>query len=72
MNNRERLKLLLYENGITQVGAARLIEEITHRPCSARSVRTWVNNPDKPSSRACPDWVIDVLKIALLEKGYKP
>nr|WP_242451024.1 hypothetical protein [Sodalis glossinidius] len=71
MNNREKLRLILFENRLTQIRAAELIEEFTMQPCSIRSVHSWLNDPTKPSSRACPDWVITALEKALLEKGHQ-
>ncbi|MDL1250239.1 hypothetical protein PST86_14675 [Yersinia pestis] len=69
MNNREKLRVFLFENRLTQKKAAEMIEELTCRPCSVRSMRTWLNDPTKSSSRPCPDWVLTVLKKAMTEKG---
>lgn len=63
--NREKLLVLLAENGLTQAQAAYLICEFTRRPCSVRTVRSWVNDPQKPSSRSCPDWAVEALAEAL-------
>lgn len=65
MSNREKFLALLDSHGITQAGAAALIWAQTGRPCSVRTVRSWVNDPDKPSSRPCPDWAVAVLARAL-------
>jgi hypothetical protein len=65
MSNRAAFLTLLAGNGLTQARAATLISEYTRRPCSVRTVRSWVNDPDKPSSRTCPDWAVDALKEAL-------
>ncbi|MCL6336280.1 hypothetical protein EXT65_21030 [Pectobacterium carotovorum subsp. carotovorum] len=56
---------LLKEYGLTQARAAYLICEHTRRPCSVRAVRSWLNDPSKPSARTCPDWAVDALKQAL-------
>lgn len=64
-DNRTEFLALLADNGLTQAKAAYLICEYTRRPCSVRTVRSWINDPNKPSSRTCPDWAIDALKGAL-------
>ncbi len=56
---------LLAESGLTQAMAATLICEYTRRPCSVRAVKSWVNDPEKPSSRTCPDWAVEALTEAL-------
>ncbi|HAF2404735.1 TPA: hypothetical protein G8N69_004837 [Salmonella enterica] len=66
--NRAKLLKLLAEHNITQREAAELIREESMRPCTERAVRTWVNDPDKPSSRPCPQWAIDVLLTALSKR----
>lgn len=69
MDNRARYQKLLDEHGLTQADSAALICEYTRRPCSVRAVRSWVNDPKKPSSRACPDWAVDALEKALMAKA---
>ncbi|EGT3611263.1 hypothetical protein FAP59_16845 [Morganella morganii] len=64
-DNRKKFLKLLADHNLTQAKAARLICEYTHRPCSVRTVRSWINNPDKPSSRICPDWAVEALTKAL-------
>lgn len=64
-DNRAQFLALLADYGLTQAKAAYLICEYTRRPCSVRTVRSWVNDPDKPSSRPCPDWAVEVLAEAL-------
>lgn len=65
MSNRVEYKRLLDEYGLTQADSAALICKQTQRPCSVRAVRSWLNDPDKPSSRPCPDWALAALKNAL-------
>jgi hypothetical protein len=65
MDNRTRFLTLLKENGITQAKSAVLIAAVTSRPCSARTVRSWVNDPDKPSSTPCPEWAVAALEKAI-------
>lgn len=65
MDNRERYQHLLDEHEISQVKSAELLSLITQRPCSARAVRSWLNDPEKPSSRPCPDWAVAALESAI-------
>lgn len=65
MDNRKRFQLLLKANGITQAKSAELISAVTERPCAARTVRSWLNDPDKPSSTPCPDWAVAALEKAI-------
>lgn len=65
MGNREQLRLLLEEYQLTQAKAAELLCYQTQRPCSVRTVRSWLNDPDKVSSRPCPEWAIVALRAAI-------
>jgi hypothetical protein len=65
MDNRTRYRHLLKDNGITQDKSAVLITAVTQRPCSPRTVRSWLNDPDKPSSSPCPDWAVAALEKAV-------
>lgn len=65
MDNRTRYKALLAEHAITQAESAALICEYTHKPCAVRTVRAWVNDPEKPSSNPCPDWAVNALEASL-------
>lgn len=65
MDNRTRYLQLLKAYGITQAKSAELVAAVTQRPCSARTVRSWVNDPDKPSSSPCPDWAVAALEKAI-------
>ena len=62
MANREKLKAILARYQISQAKCAEIICAVSGRPCSVRAVRSWVNDPDKPSTRNCPDWVIELLE----------
>lgn len=64
-SNRERFLALLQAHGLTQARSAELICQQTQRPCAVRTVRSWLNDPDKPSSRECPDWAVQALQRAL-------
>lgn len=65
MDNRARYLHLLGVHGITQAKSAVLITAVTQRPCSERTVRAWLNDPDKPSSRPCPDWAVRAIEKAI-------
>lgn len=64
-DNRKNFLKLLADHNLTQAKAAYLICEYTRRPCSVRAVRSWINDPDKPSSRPCPDWAVEALSKAI-------
>jgi hypothetical protein len=68
MSNSERYRQLLADHGLTQAQSAALICEQTKRPCSVRAVRSWLNDPEKASSRACPDWAVAALEAALANR----
>lgn len=65
MDNRERFRHVLKLHGITQAQSAVLITAVTTRPCAVRTVRSWLNDPDKPSSSPCPDWALAALEKAV-------
>ncbi|MDU4254550.1 hypothetical protein [Pseudomonas sp.] len=65
MDNRTRYLELLNTYGITQAKSAELITAVTRRPCAVRTVRSWVNDPEKKSSSPCPDWAVDALERAI-------
>lgn len=65
MDNRERFRELLKANRIKQKECHGLITAVTMRPCAARTVRSWLNDPDKPSSSPCPDWAVAALEKAI-------
>jgi hypothetical protein len=65
MSARNAFRQLLERHGLTQAEAAAVICRHTQRPCAVRTVRSWVNDPTKDSSRECPQWAVDVLRSAL-------
>lgn len=65
MENRTRYLQLLKTYGITQAKSAELVAAVTERPCSVRAVRSWLNDPEKPSSSPCPDWAVAALEKAI-------
>lgn len=64
-DTRQEFRDLLATHRLTQDRAAALICGYTHRPCSVRAIRSWVNDPDSPSSRPCPDWAVSALTAAI-------
>ena len=62
MSNKEDFKSLLRACWLTQTRAAQVISEITLRPLSTRTVRSWLTDPANPSYRPCPDWAIEALR----------
>jgi hypothetical protein len=69
MSNRERYRQLLLDYGLTQAESAVLLCEQTQRPCSVRTVRSWLNDPDKASSRECPAWAVTALENAIARRN---
>ena len=67
MDNRTRYLQLLSAHGITQAYSAVLITAVTQRPCSERTVRSWLNDPGKPSARPCPAWAVEAVEKGI---GY--
>lgn len=65
MTQREELAALLTRYGLTQARAASLISQNVERSCSVRSIKAWLSEPERPSSRPCPEWAIQALKRAL-------
>lgn len=55
------------------------LSDITKKSVSNRTVQAWLMDPDKPSSRTCPEWALQALKTyiaaasnsAYLEEGRK-
>ena len=65
MDNRTRYLQLLDTYGITQAKSAELIAAVTAPPCAVRTVRSWLNDPEKPSSTPCPDYAVVNLEKAI-------
>ncbi len=65
MDNRMQFRELIARHELKQYEAAALICAYTSRPCAVRTVRSWINDPEKPSSYPCPDWAVSALKDAL-------
>jgi len=65
MTNSEKFNQIRLKNNLTQAECAALICKLTQRPLSVRTVRSWLNDPDKPSSRPCPEWAVDALLNAI-------
>lgn len=64
--HRKRLHALIEESGIVQREAAQLIADQTMRPCSLRSISSWLAGPESPSNaRPCPEWAVHALETKL-------
>jgi len=57
--NRKKFTKLIEQSGFTQAAVAELLAKETKRPCSLRTLQSWLS--DKESARPCPDWPIEVL-----------
>ena len=68
MNNIERFNKIRRDYGLTQADCAAYICEYTRRPLSVRTIRSWLNDQSKPSSRPCPDWAVEALENAVSKK----
>lgn len=66
LKNRDRFNELLVQFGITQHRAAELIAEQTSRPCSIRTVRSWLNDENSSSWRPCPPWAVAALDTRII------
>lgn len=64
--NRQAFMALLKKYEVKQGESAMLINAVTRRPCSARAVRSWLNDPTKKSSRPCPSWAVNALKDGIV------
>lgn len=65
MTNQERFRKLCADGNATQEEAARLIADQTMRPCSERTVRSWLASAKTGSARPCPDWAVLALETKL-------
>ena len=66
LRNQQEFKELLKKMGITQAHAAKLIQENTNQPVTARKVRTWLAEPKLNSARSLPNWALTGLKNAYI------
>lgn len=64
--NRQAYLRLLKTFNVKQGESAILINAVTKRPCSIRTVRSWLNDPTKKSSRPCPSWAVAALEDGIL------
>lgn len=63
--NQEKLAALIEQAQITRAQAAQYIAEETKRPCSWRSIQSWLSAPSLSSARVCPDWAVTNLEARL-------
>ncbi|MBS3962952.1 MAG: hypothetical protein KGZ80_00415 [Methylomonas sp.] len=61
---KREFRAVLDQFGITQAQAAELIANETEQPVAARKVRSWLADPETPSSRNLPNWALTALKRA--------
>ncbi|MDT4292373.1 hypothetical protein RO575_22635 [Methylomonas sp. MO1] len=60
--NQKEFRAILSTYNITQAQAAELIATETGQKVGPRKVRTWLADPEIPSSRGCPSWALTALK----------
>lgn len=65
VDNRTRFLQLLETYDIKQKRSAELIGAVTNRPCSDRTVRSWINDPKTKNAHPCPDWALTALETAI-------
>jgi hypothetical protein len=65
MNQRERLRRLITDSGITQKQAAMYIAQETKRPFSIRSISAWLCSDDTEHRRPAQKWGVDALEARL-------
>ncbi len=62
LKNQKEFRAILATYNITQARAAELIATETGQKVGVRKVRTWLADPETPSSRSCPNWALTALK----------
>ncbi|CAA9891706.1 conserved hypothetical protein [Candidatus Methylobacter favarea] len=60
--NQKEFRAILEKYGLTQKQASELITAETGQSVGLRKVRTWLADPQIPSSRNCPAWALTALK----------
>jgi len=65
VTNQDKFLALIEQANITRAEAAQFIAEETKRPCSWRTVQSWLADPSLSSARGCPDWAIANLEAHL-------
>jgi len=63
--NAEMLLTLIADANLTRLAAAKLIQQVTNRPCSWRAIQSWIADPALPSSRPCPPWAVKALRAGI-------
>lgn len=69
--NRDKFIELRALLGMTEKEVAAFLSEKTKRPVGYRTVQSWSNDPDSPSSRKCQPWAIDLLQAELEKRQAK-
>ncbi|HDX8428282.1 TPA: hypothetical protein RQN23_002982 [Aeromonas veronii] len=62
MTNNEKLKAILATHQISASRCAEIISNLTQRPITARTVRSWIEDLGLPSARDCPDFIVEQLQ----------
>jgi len=70
IKNQKEFRDILEKYGLTQKQAAELITAETGQIVGLRKIRTWLANPQIPSSRNCPAWALTALKR--VTEQFKP
>lgn len=68
-DNKKILTDFLDKERVSISDFAGLVKQLTFRPCSERTVQSWLSPTDVVSSRPCPDWIIDLLPEIKKEIG---
>jgi hypothetical protein len=62
MTNNDKLKAILATHQISASRCAEIISNLTQRPITARTVRSWIDDLGLPSARSCPDDIVELLQ----------
>jgi hypothetical protein len=54
---------------LSQQRAAEIIALASGRPCSVRTMRSWLADDTVPTSTKCPDWAEPLLRDGLIREG---
>lgn len=64
--NRRIFRALLAAHDLMLKDSAELIGLLTGRPCSYRTVKSWMADPEEvATARPCPEWAVEALRKAV-------
>lgn len=64
--NQRVFRALLTTHDLMLKDSAELIGMHTGRPCSYRTVKSWMADPDEvATARPCPEWAVEALRAAV-------